>query len=204
MGGSPTRHTDRLVLLAHRDARREAVHAARRVPSELLAEWVFGEGAVEFDSEWAARGRALEPQARDFYSFVRSCEVRSIGLAYRDDSRTVAASPDGIVGYEVRNDGALELKCPAPKTHLLYLARDVLPREYVMQVQGQLWVTQLPWVDFMSYCPSLPPFIVRVEPEPKIQAALDFLLPAFVAELEAGRKRLIELGVQPWKEAIGA
>ena len=88
-----------------------------------------------------------------------------------------------------------------PKTHLLYLARNVLPRDYVLQVQGQLWVTGRGWVDFMSYCPNLPPFIVRVEPDLKIQDALDAALPAFTSELEAGRARLIELGVQPWKEA---
>ena len=28
-----------------------------------------------------------------------------------------------------------------PGKHLVYLARGVLPREYVLQVQGQLWVT---------------------------------------------------------------
>ena len=153
---------------------------------------------VEFDSEWTARGKALEPQARDFYSFVRSAEVPSASGSPTATNRAPWQRPP--TGWWATN-GLLELKCPAPKTHLLYLARNVLPRDYVLQVQGQLWVTGRGWVDFMSYCPNLPPFIVRVEPDLKIQVALDDALPAFTSELEAGRARLIELGVQPWKEA---
>ena len=96
------------------------------------------------------------------------------------------------------DDGLLELKCPQEDTHLLYLARGVLPTDYKAQVQGQLWVTGRAWADFMSYCPELPPFLIRVEPDPKFQAALDDHMPTFHAELMAGRARLLDKGVTPW------
>ena len=72
-----------------------------------------------------------------------------------------------------------------------------MPRQHVIQVQGQLWVSGRAWVDFMSYHPGLPPLIVRAEPDEKLQAAFDEAIPAFIDELMAGRERLRELGVVP-------
>ena len=83
------------------------------------------------------------------------------------------------------------------KNHLLYLARGIVPREYALQVQGLLWITGRAWADFMSYYPDLPAFVIRVEPDPRIQDALSDALPAFHAELMAGRQSLIERGVEP-------
>ena len=82
----------------------------------------------------------------------------------------------------------------------MYLAGGVCPKKYVPQVQGQIWVTGALWGDFMSYHPGLPPFLKRVEPDPKYQKALDEHMPTFIAELLAGRDRLRELGVVPASE----
>ena len=161
--------------------------------AELLAEYFLGEPVKDFSSEWTEYGRTMEPRARAYYEFIRDQEVRKVGLIYRDDSRSVGASPDGLVGAV----GGLELKCPAPHTHLLYLARDACPRVYVPQVQGQIWVGRLSWVDFMSYCPQFPELIVRVEPDEKYQAGLDEHMPVFVGELREARERLIDMGVEP-------
>ena len=163
--------------------------------AELLSEWVFGEPAKDFDTTWTERGKVLEPDARRYYSFHTDTEARTVGFCLRDDG-IAGASPDGLVG----DDGLLELKCPREDTHMLYLARGVLPSEYRAQVQGQLWVTGRAWADFMSYCPELPPFLIRIEPDAKFQAALDDHMPVFWAELMDGRKRLIEKGVTPWQK----
>ena len=133
----------------------------------LLAEWALGDTEDEFDSEWTARGKALEPEARDFYAFHRDVAVNKVGLVYRDAERLVAASPDGLVGDE----GATELKCPKASTHLRWLSVGKVPRQHMIQIQGQLWVSGRAWVDFMSYHPGLPPLIVRAEPDEKLQAA---------------------------------
>ena len=177
--------------------------------AELLSEWVFGEPAKDFDTTWTERGKVLEPDARRYYSFHTDTEARTVGFIVRESNDGISpaldagevvaiagASPDGLVG----DDGLLELKCPREDTHMLYLARGVLPSEYRAQVQGQLWVTGRAWADFMSYCPELPPFLIRVEPDAKFQAALDDHMPVFHAELMAGRQRLIEKGVTPWQK----
>ena len=61
----------------------------------------------------------------------------------------------------------------------MYLAGGVCPKKYVPQVQGEIWVTGALWGDFMSYHPGLPPFLIRVEPDPKYQSALDEHMPSF-------------------------
>ena len=157
---------------------------------KLLAEWALGETEDEFESEWTERGKLLEPEARNYYVFHRDAAVKKVGLMYRDADRLVAASPDGLVGDE----GATELKCPKASTHLRWLSVGTVPRQHSIQVQGQLWVSGRAWVDFFSYHPGLPPLIVRAEPDEKLQAAFDEAIPAFIAELMAGREKLREMG----------
>ena len=165
---------------------------------ELVAEWVLGEPTVKFGgNDWTERGQVLEPEARKYYAFQRDLEPQTVGFIYRDETRMCGCSPDGLVG----DDGLLELKCPMAGKHLQYLVGDKVPREHKTQVQGQLWVTGRAWCDFMSYHPGLPPFIKRVEPDPKLQAALDEHMPEFLEELLAGRERLRSLGVVPAGEA---
>ena len=141
--------------------------------AELLAEHFLGPQDDEFmGNEWVERGRVLEPVARRFYAFHRDVDPTQVGLCLRGvwhkgaevtDTLGAGASPDALVG----DDGLLELKVPMPKTHLLWLARGVLPKQHSMQVQGQLWVTGRAWCDFLSWHPDLPPFLVRVEAGPE-------------------------------------
>ena len=167
--------------------------------AELLVERVFGEGAIEFDTEWTERGRQLEGEARQAYGLLRDVDPTSCGFCFRDESRSSGCSPDALVGEL----GTLELKCPMPKTHVLYLASpQEVPREYSIQVQGQLWVTGRAWADFMSYCPMLPPFLVRVLRDPQIQWALDEAIPAFLAELEESWRALQDQGIKHWRAAL--
>jgi len=160
--------------------------------AQLLAEHFLGEPVEEFyGTEWTERGQALEPDAFSYYAFTNDADPKKVGFIYRDEDRHVGCSPDGLVG----DPGLLELKCPMPGTHLLYLAQGVVPNKYSSQVQGQLWVTGREWCDFMSYHPGLPPFIVRAYPDEKYQAALDAAMPQFVEEMLDARERLVKLGV---------
>lgn len=164
---------------------------------ELLAEWVTGEPADnEFVSEAMERGRYLETFAFKQYSFIRDIKPEKIGFCLHDEFNA-GCSPDALVG----DDGLLEFKCPLAKTHLVYLFRDEVPKQYFMQVQFQLWVTKREWVDFTSYHPDFPLFIHRVYPVEAIQVALDMWVEHFLKELELGKTRLREYGVTPWTEA---
>ena len=167
--------------------------------AELLAEYFLGSPLDDFGGNDAIDwGNRIEPEARKFYGFIRDATPRTVGFCLKDESGMVGASPDALVG----SDGLLELKCPfVPANQLLYLAGDVVPRQHVMQLQGQLWVTGREWVDFMSYYPRLPPFIKRVLPDGATFDAFDKHIPVFIDELMAGRKRLIDMGVEPAMEA---
>jgi hypothetical protein len=151
-------------------------------------------------SEWESvsmiQGARLEPEARSYYEFNRNCEVQEVGFVFSDCER-FGCSPDSLVG----DDGLLELKCPNAHTHVAYLCKEALPDEYRAQCHGQLIVTGREWVDFMSYYPGLPKFLVRVTPDgftEKLRGYLDKfwdIYQSMRAKVEGGRERLIEQAV---------
>ena len=136
--------------------------------NQLVAERLTGEREEVFQSHHMIRGTELEPDARDLYSLMTDSEVTEVGFCLHD---TLAAgcSPDGLIG----EDGGLEIKCPAPATHVEYLRGGVLPSKYKQQVMGCLWITGREWWDFVSYHPTMKPLIVRVERDEEYIAALE-------------------------------
>lgn len=126
--------------------------------SEFAAPYVAPSGGYVTDE--MAEGIRREPEARAWYALQAGCEVRQVGFVLSACGRW-GCSPDGLIGA----DGVLELKNPAPRTHVRYRLRGGLPPEYRCQVHGALVVTGRRWADFVSYCPGFPPLLVRVEPD---------------------------------------
>jgi hypothetical protein len=141
-------------------------------------------------------GTATEPEARRWYEFEHDCTVRQVGIMLSDDGR-IGASPDGLVD----EDGGVEIKCPAGKTHIGYLLDGGLPAEYKPQVHGCLVVSERKWWDFVSYKAGLPPLCVRVYPDAyteQLRGALDEL----VVRLDDTFQRLgLQLPTQPEYDA---
>ena len=163
--------------------------AREKYMGRLLAEWVLGEAyEQQVETFWTSRGKRLEPKARKFYEYERDTSVTEVGLAYRDESRLVAASPDALSG----DAGLLEIKCPDPAKHLCHLSMAEIPREYVTQLQAQLWVTGRDWVDWMSWSPDLPPVIRRATPDEKLHKAFEQHVLGFVAEMLERRQKLTD------------
>ena len=189
-----------------------ASSAAEGYTAELLAEWALGYPIKEFGgTEWTERGKDLEPEARTYYSLQTDLDPKTVGFVYQDDRKMVGCSPDALVG----DVGTLELKCPRADTHLLWLARDAIPKDHIIQVQGHVWVTGRLWCDFQSYHPDFPSLLKRAEPDDKLQAAFDEHIPAFIADLLEARDRLRAMGVpiasdrpndplDPIEELVGA
>ena len=166
--------------------------AAEGYTAELLAEWALGYPIKEFGgNEWTERGKELEPDARAFYALDTNLDPQTVGFVYRDERKMVGCSPDALVGEQ----GVLELKCPRADTHLLWLARDAIPRDHFIQVQGHIWVTGRSWCDFQSYHPDFPSLRKRDDPDDKLQAAFDKHIPEFIADLLKARDRLRDMGV---------
>ena len=170
--------------------------------AELIAERALGEpmgslerGALDGKATvtgWMERGKTLEDQARQYYELVTDTTVEKVGFVWPDESKSVGASPDALVG----SDGLLEIKCPSAPRHLLNLASESAPRTYWMQVQGQLWVCKRRWCDLLSYCPGLPESLHRAEMDEEIQTALDEHIPVFVRELRETEDRLRDMGLK--------
>jgi len=169
---------------------------------ELLAEWVTGEKQQIKQSEWMLRGIEMEPEARQYYEFTNDVEVQEVGLIFKDEDRLVSCSPDGLlVPSDALNDaldgfgGGLEIKCPAPGTHVGYLIDNKLPTAYVPQVQGSMYVTGLDYWDFMSYCPGIDTVLIRVERDTTWLAKFAPILDSFLEKMLKEREILIERGI---------
>ena len=133
------------------------VSAFDRYANTLVAERLMGTPPESFQSDWMARGTELEPQARAFYEFDRDIDVDDVGFCLLDDG-SAGASPDGLTAT-----GGLEIKCPAPHTHVEYLGKGKLPAAYVPQVQGCMWICERETWDFLSFHPDMPPLLITVQ-----------------------------------------
>ena len=167
--------------------------------AELLAEWLMGQPLDWGTTAYMERGTEMEDEARDWYCFDRGVDVEQVGFVTRDDG-FVGGSPDGLVGQ----NGGLEIKCPGPANHVLYMLEEDIG--YVGQVQGYMYLTGREWWDVLSYHPDLPKVVTRVARSEEYVAKLVPALDSFVERLEVDKVRLAEHRVErPWHpEAIAA
>lgn len=138
----------------------ETTSGYKNAIANVVYERLTNDRPESFTNEWMQRGHDLEPQARLWYTLNHS-DVSNGGFFCGE---WVGASPDGLVG----KDGLIEIKAPKHSTHIQYLMNNKLPSIYKWQVQGQLYVTDKKWCDFVSYHPKLPAFILRVERDEKL------------------------------------
>jgi hypothetical protein len=144
------------------------------------------------------QGTEREPFARLAYEANTGHLVTEIGFCMHDTLQ-VGVSPDGLVG----DVGMTEYKCPMPKTHLEYLRLEPgkCPSAYRWQVQGQLWVAEREWCDFVSYNPDFPEnaqlIIRRVMRDEKAINELEIEVIKFLGDIE----REVEF-IQSYKDAV--
>lgn len=152
----------------------------------LLAEWMTGQVFETETRVWAMdQGIEREEEAVQYFELTTGKTTRLAGFCLTDD-RQVGASPDRFVD----DDELLEVKAPLASTHVGYLLGEALPLDYVLQVQGQLFVTQKQACYFLSYYPALPPLLLRIEPDPTYQHAIAVALRVFCLRLEDGKRKL--------------
>lgn len=123
----------------------------RRLATESMTGESIEEEGFGFVSDWMRRGTALEDEAKGVYEALTGELVQRIGFL-KHDTLPIGCSPDGILGDF---EGGLELKCPKFNTHWEYLLlKDQVPSEYLAQITHSLFVTGLPFWDFVSYHPK--------------------------------------------------
>ena len=89
------------------------------------------------------------------------------------------ASPDSLLGA----NGLLEIKTKLPHLQLEVLLSDAMPTDHRAQVQGQLWIAEREWCDFVSYWPRLPLFVKRIHRDEAYIKTLQEGVAVFLAEL---------------------
>lgn len=155
--------------------------------STKLAEW-WGGPVGGFNSFATEQGHLGEENAIPWFEFETNQDVQRVGLCLTDDER-VGCSPDGLLG----DDGGLEIKCPQRPNHIKYLLAGVVPPDYVLQVQGCLFVTKRKSWTFVSYARGLPKLVLTVLPDSDLQDAINEAVNAFLERFQAAKARLIEL-----------
>jgi hypothetical protein len=143
---------------------------------KLIGERLTGEPMYSYSNDHMERGKEMEAEARDLYEMVSDVEAVKVGFIRRGDS---GASPDSLVG----DNGMLEIKTKLPHLQIECLLAGELPSEHKAQCQGQLWIAQREWVDFVSYWPGLPLFVKRVHRDEAYIKILDTAVSTFNAEM---------------------
>lgn len=161
----------------------------------LTAEMLEGQSDEQPQTFAMKRGIELEPDAKACYTFRTGRTIRDVGFVLHPTLDGVGCSPDGLVG----DDGMIEVKCPSGAEHLSFLVDGEIPKQYVAQVQGQLWICRRQWCDFVSYRPEcsgdtegLDLLCLRVYPDAAYHAKLDERVPLFLEELRKVREGMLK------------
>ncbi|MGV1913824.1 lambda exonuclease family protein [Agrobacterium vitis] len=123
----------------------------RKLAGEILTE----EPSESFSSAHTERGHEMEDIARRHYAFITGNSPERVGFIRNGNK---GGSPDSLIG----ENGGLEIKTALPHIQIDRLESDRLPPEHKAQVQGNLWISEREWWDFVSYWPKLPLLAIRV------------------------------------------
>ncbi len=163
----------------------------RRRMGKILAERVRMKPLDDRKTASMEWGTEHEDDARTAY-WIKTGEVPELaGFIRHPDVPFLGASPDGLIG----DDGLIEIKCPDPDTHMMYLMDGVPPEKYRPQMLLQLIVTGRQWCDFVSYDPDagdLSTFIVRFEPTEEERQLVLEECKKFLKEVDDVLNRLLD------------
>jgi hypothetical protein len=149
----------------------------RAYMNKLAAEIITDELGETFTTPAMERGKAMEDEARSFYSFMTDAEPRRIGFV---KNGWVGWSPDSFVG----ETGALEIKTQRADLLIDTILKDEFPSEHKAQCQGGLWVGEREWIDLCVYWPKMPTFVKRAYRDEAYIKILASELMRFQSELD--------------------
>lgn len=167
----------------------KASTSAATYMNQLLADWKAGKTVDNWEgNKFTEIGHEREPEITSLYELITEQKVEPIGFCFKDESKLVGCSPDGLVGA----DGLVEFKNPKGSTMIKYLLDDKVPTEYKVQVHAQMWITGREWCDFMIHHPDLGHKIIRVERDEQFITAMSGMVSKFITKMLEKRKLLEE------------
>lgn len=143
---------------------------------DLLGELMTGEPTEHYSNDHMERGHEQEPDALNLYAFRMNVDPVRVGFIRNGDK---GCSPDCLVSER----GMAQVKTKLPRLQAEILLADRVPPENIAQLQGELWVAEREWTDFVSYCPKMPLFVKRVYRDEEYIKRLDKEVDLFVREL---------------------
>jgi hypothetical protein len=172
--GIPTASEFKKIVAVNKDAKDKKTRTEymRKLAGEVLT----GVPMDSYTNDHMERGKVQEEDARDLYAMITKADIRRVGFIRNGNT---GCSPDSLIG----GDGGLEIKTALPHIQIERLERGELPAEHRLQVQGNLWLAERQWWDFVSFCPKLPMFTIRVQRDEQCIAELSAAVNTFNAEL---------------------
>lgn len=161
--------------------------ARRNYRIRLTLERVTGKTPTRFSNDYTDWGHDTEELATVEW-MVRNPEQAHLLIKcgfIKHDWLMAGASPDRLLG----DDATFEVKCFNSANHYEALTTGMLPREYVAQVQGQLWITKRKYAIVVMYDPDFPPesqlIVLHVERDEKYIDNLAVDVSNFLDEVDA-------------------
>lgn len=153
------------IISRSRDGRETAARRNYRI--QLTLERATGKTPSRFSNDYTDWGHDTEELAVVEF-MLRHPELNLQKTSFIEhDFLAAGASPDRLID----DDGNLEVKCFNSANHYEALEKQQLPREYIAQVQGQLWITGRKYCMAVMFDPDFPPsaqlIILRVERDEK-------------------------------------
>lgn len=127
--------------------------ARKKLKFQIISEMTTGQTPEHYVSAAMDWGIENEPRARAEYEYRTGSNVEQLGLVMHPTNPRAAATADGWVAP----NGILEIKCPETHTHYEYRAENVIPKEYLDQINWQMACCgpEIEWCDFVSYDPRI-------------------------------------------------
>ncbi len=157
----------------------------RTLMLKKAGERITGNAIESYNNEHMERGKEQEAVARELYISHTGSEVAECGFMKNGNT---GYSPDGLIS----DNGLIEIKSRLAHIQADTLLSDKVPSENIAQIQGGLWVSEREYLDYVSYCPGMPLFIKRVEPDKDYIKNLEVELALFEKELQEVIKQLMD------------
>lgn len=115
--------------------------------SQLVVERLTETKVETYKNDAMQYGIDTEAEAREFWENEHFKKVELCDFFDAPDISMSGASPDGLID----DDGLIEIKCPNSATHLALLLGGPIPRQYILQMQWQMYCTNRHYCIFFDY-----------------------------------------------------
>lgn len=136
-----------------------------------------------FKNSFMQDGQEFEPVAVRLYEMETMYDTSNGGF-HISSCKNFGDSPDIRIG----DKGGAEVKSVIPNTQWKRLKKGGFDTAYKWQIHGHIWLGELDWCDFVSYCPEMPEnkqlYVFRVHRDQNMIDRLQKRISLFWKEVE--------------------